>query len=128
MSLGRIRRISVVLMAMVVAIGVATHGLGGPDIMVKSAMVRAPDMAMPGDMLMSSDAPMPGKCSGCAGHEKGVAPAACATFCAAAIAIPSAAVVLYTVPAETLRPTTELIASGHSEPPDPYPPRPIVLS
>jgi hypothetical protein len=119
MSCGKIRRISAAVMAIVVAVGLATHGLGGPNIIMKSDMAVANDMPMPGDM--------PGKCDGCPGHEKGVARAACSAFCGTVIASPIV-VVLFAVPAGILTPAAEQIAIGRADPPDPYPPRPIVLS
>jgi len=122
MSFEKIRRISAVLMALVLAVGLAMHGLGGPDMIVKSNMTAASDMPM------SSDMPMQGKCSGCAGDEKGVAPAACSAFCGAGIAVPLVAVVLYVVPAEALTPVAGPDAIGRADPPDPYPPRPISMS
>lgn len=122
MSLEKIRRISAVLMALVLAVGLVTHGFGGPDMIVKS------DMTAASEMPMSSDMPMQGKCDGCAGDEKGVAPAACSAFCGAVISVPLVAVVLYAVPIETLRPTAALGATGYADPPDPYPPRSTILS
>jgi hypothetical protein len=122
MSFEKIRRISAVLMALVLAVGLATHGVSGPDMIVKSNLTAASDMPMPSDM------PMQGKCNGCVGDEKGVAPAACAAFCGAVISAPLVAVVLYAVPVETLKPTAALGATGHADPPDPYPPKPTVLS
>jgi hypothetical protein len=123
MSWRKIRRITTVLAAWVLAAGLVAHGFGGPDMIVKSAMTSASDTPMSGDM------PMPGKCNGCAGDEKGMAPAAaCSAFCAAVIASPSLAVVLYAVPAEILSPTTGPDAISHADPPDPYPPRPTILT
>jgi hypothetical protein len=61
----RIRRALTVLMALVVVVGLAAHGLYGSDMIVKSAIAAASDMPM------SSDGPMQGKCNGCAGDEKG---------------------------------------------------------
>ena len=119
MSFGKVRRISAVLMAVILAIGLSTHGLGGPNMTTNSAMAIASDMPMSGDM--------PGKCDGCAGDEKGLAPAFCSAFCGTVM--PSAVMtVLYVVPAEILTPTSERNAVGRAEPPDPYPPRTIVLS
>ena len=118
----KIRRIPALLAAMVLAAGLVAHGFGGPDMIVTSAMTTVSDMPM------SSDMPMPGKCNGCAGDEKGVASAACYAFCGAVIALPLVAVVLYAVPAETLNPTAGPNAIGHADAPDPYPPRPIILS
>ena len=119
MSFGKIRRISAVLMAIVLTIGLSTHGLGGPNMITNSAEALASDMPTSGDM--------PGKCDGCAGDEKGLAPAVCSAFCGTVIALP-VAVVFFAVPAEILTPAGERIAVGRAEPPDPYPPRPIVLS
>ena len=119
MAFGKIRPISAALMAIVLAIGLSTHGLGGPNMITSSAMALASDMPMSGDM--------PGKCDGCAGDEKGLAPAVCSAFCGTVIALP-VAVVFFAVPAETLTPTSERIAFGRADPPDPYPPRSIVLS
>jgi hypothetical protein len=122
MSWWSMRRISTLLAAWVLAVGLVAHGFGGPDIIVKSAMTATSGMPMSGDM------PMPGKCNGCAADEKGVAPAVCSAFCGAVIALPSVAVVLFAVPAETLKPTTGPDVISHADPPDPYPPRPIILS
>lgn len=122
MSFAKIRRMSAVLMVLVLAAGLATHGLAGPDTIAKSNITAARDMPM------SSDMPMQGKCDGCAGDEKGVAPAACSAFCSAVIAVPMVAVVLYGVPAEVLTPVAGPDAIGRADPPDPYPPRPSILS
>ena len=119
MSSGKIRRILAALMAVFLAIGLSTHGLSGPNMITNSTMALASDMPMSGDM--------PGKCDGCAGDEKGLAPAVCSAFCGTVIAFP-VVVVFFAVPAEILTPTGERIAVGRAEPPDPYPPRPIVLS
>ena len=119
MSFGKIRRISAALMAVVLAIGLSTHGLGGPNMITNSAMALASDMPMSGDM--------PGKCDGCAGDEKGLAQAVCSAFCGTVVPSPVTAV-FSVVPAEILAPAGERIAVGRAEPPDPYPPRPIVLS
>ena len=119
MPFGKIRRISAALMAIVLAIGLSTHGLGGPNMITTSAMALASDMPMSGDL--------PGKCDGCAGDEKGLAPALCSAFCGTVMPSP-VMTVLYVVPAEILTPAAERIAIGRAEPPDPYPPRSIVLS
>jgi hypothetical protein len=119
MSCRNIRRTLAALMAVVLAVGLLTHGLGGPNVVIKSVMAVTNDMPMSGDM--------PGKCNGCAGDEKGVAPAVCAAFCGAALA--SLAVVVFApIPADILTPPAERIAVGRADPPDPYPPRPVVLS
>jgi len=119
MSFGKIRRISAALMAIVLAVGLSTHGLSGPHVIIKSDMGVANDMPMSGDM--------PGKCDGCAGDEMGLAQAVCSAFCGTVIAS-TIVVMLSAVPAEILTPATERIAIGRADPPDPYPPRPIVLT
>jgi hypothetical protein len=116
------RRILALLSALVLALGLVTHGFAGPDMVVKSVVTAAADMPMSGNM------PMSGKCNGCAGDETGVAPAACSAFCAAVIAVPSVAAVFDAVPIETLVPSAGAIVTGRADPPDPYPPRPIILS
>jgi hypothetical protein len=116
------RRISALLSALVLAVGLVAHGFAGPDIVVQSAVTAAIDVPMSGDM------PMPGKCDGCAGDEKGVALAACSAFCGAVIAAPSVMAIFVAVPIETLAPSAGAIFTGHTDPPDPYPPRPTILS
>jgi hypothetical protein len=98
MSSRRIRKIAALVMATVVAVGLTTHEVGR----VAAAGRSGTDVTMT-DMSMSTDAPMPGKCNGCAGDEKGVAPAACSAFCSAVIALGSAPAILLAGPAETLR-------------------------
>lgn len=118
----RTRRISVLLLPLVVAAGLVAHGFVGPDLVVKSTITAA------GDMPMSSDMPMSGKCDGCAGDEKGMGSAACSAFCGAVIAVPSAVAIFYAVPIDILRPLAGSIETGHASPPDPYPPRPTIRS
>jgi hypothetical protein len=118
----KIRPISALLTALVLTAGLVVHGFAGPDMVVESAMSAA------NDMPMSSDMPMSGKCDGCAGDEKGVAPVACSTFCSAVIAMPSVAAVVDAVPIDTLGPSAGAVVTGHADPPDPYPPRPTILS
>lgn len=122
MSSWKIRRISTVLAALVLAAGLVTHGFDGTDMIVKSTAIAASDAAMSGNM------PMPGKCNGCAGDEKGLAPTACSAFCGAVIASPLVEAVLYNVLAETLKPTAGPDAISHTDPPDPHPPRPTILN
>jgi hypothetical protein len=118
----KISRISAFLAAVILAAGLFAHDIGGPDVIARSAMTAASDMPM------SSDMPMPGKCNGCANDEMGAAQAACCAFCGVMIAPPLMAAVLDSVPAETLIPTTGPDATGRADPPQPYPPRTIILS
>lgn len=122
MSPRSLRQISALLMTLVLVIGLVTHGFGGPGVMLSSTMTLASDMSS------SGGEPMQGKCNGCAGDEKGVAPAACSAFCSAVAALPAPDVGLFAVPAETLTPTAGPDAIGWTRPPDPYPPRMTILS
>lgn len=93
-------------------------------------VVQASDMAakMTTATATMDDMPMPGGCSGCSGDDQGM-PMACFAVCGSTVVaiLPSvpaiAAVVL-------VSPSTPPIASiaGHHGPPDPYPPRPTILS
>jgi hypothetical protein len=120
MSRDKIRQILVVLMALVLAVGFATHGIACSDAMVKSDMTLANEMPISGDMQ--------GKCDCCSGHEKGITPATCAAFCGAIMSAPSVSPVLYAVPIEKVVGTVARQAVGHADPPDPYPPRSTILS
>ncbi len=122
MSSSPLRQISGLLMALVLALGLGTHGLGGVDMIVK------PTMTLASEMPSSGGEPMQGKCNGCAGDEKGVVPTACSAFCSAIAVLPAADLGPFAVPAETLRPTAGPAAVGWTHPPDPYPPRTTILN
>jgi hypothetical protein len=118
MAFEKIFRVSALLAALVLAVGFTMHGLGASDMIVKSAMTAASDMPMP----------IAGKCSGCAGDDKGEAPTICSACCSAVLALPLVAVVLDAVRSERVNPMPGPDIAGHANPPDPYPPRPIILS
>ena len=123
MTSQRIRKIAALVMAMVLVVGLTTHGLGLPNMSLKSSMTAA---LMNTSMPVS--APMPGKCKGCIGDEKGVAPAVCSAFCSAVIVLPTAPAILLAGPAETLNPVSGPDGISHIDPPEPYPPRTTILS
>ena len=79
-------------------------------------------------MTLGTDMPIHGRCNGCAGHEKAMAPAACSAFCGTITALSLALVAYNPVPAETVGPRIAVAASGLSIPPDPYPPRPASMN
>lgn len=110
----RIRRLCAVVLALTLAVGVSTHGVHASDMGVKMAAAAASDM------------PMPGKCD-CGGNDK-MSVTSCSSQCAGipAILTPSLAldIVLVGGYADVAAPS----ATGHTRPPDPYPPRPVVLS
>ena len=112
----KIRRMSAVLLALALAVGLMTHGFGNPDMGLKATMAAA-----------TSDMPMSGNCDGCGDNSTDMA-AACAAFCNSVVALPVATVVVDVVLIGILRPSVGLVATGHITPPDPYPPRPADLS
>jgi hypothetical protein len=121
----RIRRLLAWPLALVLAVGLVVHPLYGVDRGAKAG-TGAMDMSM--SMGMSADMPMPNECDGCAGDEKATMPAACAAFCAGMVALPLAPVVIDPVAIATLWSVGEGAVTGHTTPPDPYPPKPVVLS
>src|SRR5438105_3794095 len=118
----KLRRISAVLAALALVAGLVTNGFDGPDMVPISAMAAV------GDMSMSPDMPMPGKCNGCPADNKCVAPGACSAYCGTVIAFLAVAVIFGALPAGTLGPFAGRTVNGHADPPDPYPPRPIIIS
>ena len=107
------------MLALVLAVGLVAHGVGVVSAGSETTMTAAADMP---------DMPTPNKCDGCAGDEKAMMPAACAAFCNNLIALSSEVVVFDTALIGTLWPSAEIVATGHTFPPDPHPPKPIVLS
>ncbi|EIG62827.1 hypothetical protein Bra1253DRAFT_07767 [Bradyrhizobium sp. WSM1253] len=126
----KIRRIPAFLMALALAVGLVLHGFDGVGMMAKSAMTASDGSMSHARMATSGDrqgsGTLPGKCNGCAGDEKGMV-AACSAFCGV-MAMPSPSLIVYSVLVERLSPTTAPDLVGRSDPPDPYPPRPTVLS
>ena len=121
----RIRRLLAWPLALTLAVGLVVHPLYAIDTSAKAG-TGAMDMSM--TMGMSADMPMPNQCDGCVGNEKATMPAACAAFCGSVIALPLAPVVIEPVAIAILWPAGEAAANGHTVPPDPYPPKPVVLS
>jgi hypothetical protein len=123
-----IRRALALVCAIVLTLGLIAHGFGELGLQAKSGVVSAgeiADMSMDG---MSMPGDMPGKCDGCAGHEKGMAPAACAAFCGMVTNTVAAVVDLVVTPGEPFGPPFQAVVRGHADPPDPYPPRATILS
>ena len=118
----KIRRLLVCTLALALAAGLVTHsvpsGKSGP---------KAADMTTTVSMDAAADLPMHSKCDGCAGDEKGLMPTACAAFCGSVIALPLP-VIFHAGQIVTMWPPAGTDATGHTAPPDPYPPRPVVLS
>jgi len=114
------RRLFVIVLSMTLVTGAA----------VRSAQTIAMDATAPAATAAATtdtDMPMSGKCSGCAGDEKAMA-AGCSALCSSAVAVLPVVVAFGPVSVETIGPSATPAATGHAFPPDPYPPRPIVLS
>lgn len=115
----KVRRLLNVLLALVLTTGLATHHVQAGDMSTKAATVG---------MDMPADKSIPGNCDGCCDDQKAPMPSACVAFCNSVVVMPVMAVVVVPVSIDTLWPTAEVVATGHTSPPEPYPPRPIVLS
>jgi len=123
----KIRHLFVRTLALALAVGLVTHSMPPYDLAAKAAdMTVAMTDAM--SMDTATDMPMQGKCDGCSGDENGLMPAACSAFCGSVIALPSPPVLLDATPIATLLPPAGTVATGHTGPPDPYPPRPTSMS
>jgi hypothetical protein len=70
---------------------------------------------------------MPSGCDDCDSKQKAMTPAQCAAACASIIALPSMGATVDIPAVKTIPHFTPPHASGHSDPPDPYPPRSVVL-
>jgi hypothetical protein len=112
----KVRRIVTVLLALTLAAGLVTQGARAADIGAKMAVTAAMDM------------PMSGKCDGCRDDQKGMAAAACSLHCSNIAALPLLETVPDPVPAEIVGSISGPTPPGHAAPPDPYPPKPAVLS
>ena len=110
------------LMALALGLGFLTHSVPGG-----TSVAKAADMPASMSMDMAADVPMTGYCNGCAGDEKGLMPTACYVFCGS-VGSSLLPVLFEAVPPATLVPLKGVIGAGYISPPDPYPPRPIVLS
>lgn len=127
MSAKKIRRPVALLLALALAMGLATHSIPAANSDGKAAGMTA-GMSMDAAMDMPADKPAPGKCNGCAGDEKGMMPPACSAFCGNVVALPLVPADFNTVSIATMWPAAGTFGTGHTGPPDPYPPKPIVLS
>ena len=110
----RIRRLCAVFLALTLVVGVWTHGVHASDMGVKMAAAAASDM------------PMPGKCD-CGGNDK-MSVASCSSQCTGIPAIQAPSLALDIILVGSYADVAAPPATGHTRPPDPYPPRPAVLS
>lgn len=79
-------------------------------------------------VAMSADMPMHGHCDGCAGNETAMTPSVCSPFCTTVATLPFLNVAYDPVFSEVIASNVEVAATGHTTPPDPYPPRPTRMS
>lgn len=110
------RRIMTLLLALTFVVGLVPHGMRAADAGMNMAMAAA------GDMPMSS------KCDGCGDDQKAMTSAACSAFCGSFVALPLIGTVFELASAETFVGFAGPPSAGHTVPPNPYPPRPAVLS
>ena len=104
------------LLAITFIVGVAPHGLRAADANVKMVMAAATDM------------PMSGECDGCGDDQKAMTAAACSAYCGRFATLPLIGTLFEPSSAETVGDLPGPTTAGHTIPPDPYPPRPAILS
>lgn len=112
----RVRRITVLLLTLALTAGLMSHGIRAADMGVKMAVAAASDM------------PISGKCDGCSDGRDGMQAGTCSPYCGTVSALPSAPAVYDVLPIDTQQYAAVPAATGLGVPPDPYPPRPSVLS
>jgi hypothetical protein len=110
------RRVATVLLALTFVVSLVPHGARAADAGAKMVIVAMSDM------------PMSGMCDGCGDDQKTMTAAACSALCASFVALPSIETMLEPPPVEAFDGFAGSLLTGHTVPPDPYPPRPVVLS
>lgn len=110
------RRVVTVLLALTFVVGLVPHGSRTADASVKMTMAAASDM------------PMSDKCDGCGDDQKAMTSAACAAYCGSLVALPLTGILFELASDELFGGVAGTPLAGHTIPPDPYPPRPAVLS
>lgn len=78
--------------------------------------------------IMNADMPAPGKCNGCVGNEKAMTASACSAYCTTVMTLSFFGVAYDPVFVGIIASTVEVATTGHTTPPDPYPPRPTRMS
>jgi hypothetical protein len=114
------RRIAVLMLAVAMVMGLSAHAVLSAHMELKTAAASAADMPAPG-------MPTSGKCDGCGDDQKAISPALCAAHCAGMVALPGTSPVFDAVPDAVPTQRAMPMGTGRAEPPDPYPPRPVVL-
>jgi len=116
MSFDAVRRLLVILLTLSLTLGPAVN------------RVHASSMSMKVAVISLGDAHHQGNCKDCPGSKNGLSPSECSACCTAVsgVSVPVAAIDIF--PAETQRYLTPKSLADYRIPPDPYPPRPTVLS
>lgn len=112
--LKKVRRLSVLVLALALIITGAVKGVQASDMAVKMSAASTGDMPMPG-------------CGGCSGDDQGM-PMACFTVCGSSVIaiLPTVPAIVAVVLVSPSAPSLAFIAGRHG-PPDPYPPRLAIL-
>ena len=111
-----VRRLFAVLLALALAAGLVAYGFNAPT------MGRKMIAAAASDMSMSS------KSDGCLGKSDSMSSTACSLFYCSMTSLPLVIAVLDSPPADLPCGSVASTLAGHSDPPDPHPPRPAILS
>jgi hypothetical protein len=115
-------RVSVFVLSLALATGLVAHSVPASEMGVKAAAMAG----MTADM--APDMPMSGHCDGCGDDQKAVTSGACAAFCGSVVSLPLVPVIFGTISVDVLGHSAGRTLTGHADPPDPYPPRPTILS
>ena len=116
----RFRRIVAVMLAPTFVVGLVPSGVCTADSGVKMVMAAATDMPTSGKC--------DGFCNGCGDDQQAMTSGACSAYCRDFVALPAMTIAVETAPAEAIWHAAGLVQVGHTIPPDPYPPKPAVLS
>ena len=116
MRFALVRRISAVVLALALAMGPAMYSVHSSAMTAKMAVAA------------SSDVHSPGTCDDCGGNKAGVPVGACSMYCSGMIAVSPGVPIFDTLLVETPGHVAARGMTGLATPPDPYPPRPSILS
>jgi len=110
------RRIVAIFLALTLAVGLTAHG----------ARVAAMDVEMA--TAATGDMPMSGKCDECGDSKNSMSLVTCAAYCGGMVTLPSLIMTaIDSLPAIMPYPESSSIRLGLLRPPDPYPPKSVVL-
>lgn len=118
-----LHRFSAVLLILSLALGPALNVVHASSMETKMVLAAASDMSSPGKMMPSS-----GKCDDCAGAKAGMPLGACSVYCAGVAAVPPVVAPFDYLAIEAQGFAAMRPIAGQHVPPDPDPPRSIVLS